>query len=189
MSQSTASVQPGAKPTPPPDDLNARIGVLTRREVEARILAPILEALGEAFGRDEVLAVVRETIIRIAQEQGRDLVHVMGGNSLEHFAESLQFWTRDNALEIQEVARSPQEFSFNVTRCRYAELYRALGIPELGAVLSCNRDYALIQGFNPDVELTRTQTIMEGAPCCDFRYRLKPQAGPASDDPGDPAPA
>ena len=32
----------------PPDTLNARIGVLTRREVEARILAPVIDALGEA---------------------------------------------------------------------------------------------------------------------------------------------
>jgi hypothetical protein len=60
-----------------------------------------------------------------------------------------------------------------VTRCRYAELYHALGIPELGTLLSCNRDYALIEGFNPDVDLTRTQTIMEGATYCDFRYRRR----------------
>jgi len=52
-------------------------------------------------------------------------------------------------------------------------MYRALGIPELGALLSCNRDFALIQGFNPDVDLTRTQTIMEGAPFCNFRYTRK----------------
>ena len=35
---------------PPPDTLNARIGVLTRREVEARLLAPLVDALGEEFG-------------------------------------------------------------------------------------------------------------------------------------------
>jgi hypothetical protein len=34
------------------DNLNAKIGVLTRREVEARILAPMLDAMGEAFGRE-----------------------------------------------------------------------------------------------------------------------------------------
>jgi hypothetical protein len=64
-------------------------------------------------------------------------------------------------------------FAFNVTRCRYAEMYRALGIPELGALLSCNRDAALIAGFNPDIKLIRSQTIMEGAPFCDFRYTLE----------------
>jgi hypothetical protein len=59
-------------------------------------------------------------------------------------------------------------------------MYRALGVPELGALLSCNRDFALIQGFNPDVELRRTQTIMEGAPHCDFRYVRRPGPRPAA---------
>ncbi len=164
-------VQHACAETAPPDMLNERIGVLTRREVEARLLAPILDALGDEFGRDRVREIVSEQIIRIARDQGRNLVDVMGGNSLESFAESLQFWTKDNALEIRVLERSEETFVFDVTRCRYAELYQALGIPELGAVLSCNRDFALIEGFNDDVELTRTQTIMEGASCCDFRYR------------------
>ena len=76
-------------------------------------------------------------------------------------------------------------YDFDVTRCRYAEMYRALGIPELGAVLSCGRDFALGAGFNPDLKLTRSQTIMDGAPRCDFRYRLersaRPGEPPASD--------
>jgi hypothetical protein len=73
-------------------------------------------------------------------------------------------------MEVLE--QSENSFSFNVTRCRYAELYQALGIAELGAILSCNRDFSLIEGFNPDIHLTRTQTIMEGAAFCDFRYHL-----------------
>ena len=28
-------------------------------------------------------------------------------------------------------------------------------------------------GYNPDMELERTQTIMKGASHCDFRYRMK----------------
>ena len=54
-----------------------------------------------------------------------------------------------------------------------AEADRELGIPELGAILSCNREAALIGGFNPDVALARTQTIMGGATHCDFRYRME----------------
>ena len=67
--------------------------------------------------------------------------------------------------------QTDEVLAFDVTRCRYAEMYRALGIPELGAVLSCNRDAALIEGFNPEVHFSRTQTIMGGASHCDFRYR------------------
>ena len=154
------------------DNLNAKIGVLTRREVEARILAPMLDAMGEAFGRERVIRVMRDTIIRIAKKQGTELAGFMGGVTLQHFAESLKSWTKDNALEIDVIEQTAEVFSFNVTRCRYAELYEKLGIRELGTALSCARDYALIEGFNPDVSLTRTQTIMEGMSHCDFRYCL-----------------
>lgn len=170
-----ASDMPNSDTEAAADMLNQRIGVLTRRETEARILKPVIDALGEEFGREAVLEVVRETIIRVAQQQGDQLVESVGGDSLSHFADSLQFWTKDDALEIDLLEKSDEAFSFNVTRCRYAELYQSLGMGELGAVLSCNRDYALIEGFNQDVELTRTQTIMGGAAYCDFRYKLRKQ--------------
>ena len=157
----------------PADNLNARIGVLTRREVEARLLSPLIEALGDTFGRDAVLEVVQATIVRIAREQGEELSKQMGGKSLKHFKDSLQFWTKDKALEVDVIEESAEVLSFNVTRCRYAELYESLGIREIGAIFSCTRDFALIEGFNPNVSLQRTRTIMEGAQYCDFRYRLK----------------
>ena len=157
----------------PSDDSTARlnaIGILTRREIEARVLAPVIAALGQEFGRDRVIAIVRDTIIETAREQGRALAAAAPDASLESFAGTLEPWTRDDAMRIEVVEQGAGRFGFNVTRCRYAEMYRALGIPELGAVLSCNRDAALIEGFNPAIRLTRTQTIMQGAPCCDFRY-------------------
>jgi hypothetical protein len=154
-----------------PDKLNRKIGVLTRREVEARLIGPLVDALAAEFGRERVVEVIRVAIAQIAQAQGEALATEMGGHSLGHFADSLAAWTQEGALELEVLAQDERRFDFNVTRCRYAELYTALGIPELGAVLSCNRDAALITGFNAEIELTRTQTIMEGAPCCNFRYR------------------
>jgi hypothetical protein len=100
------------------------------------------------------------------------MARAYGEATLTNFADSLKLWTKDDALVIDIVEQSPTAFGFNVTRCRYAELYTALGLAELGAVFSCNRDAALIEGFSADIRLTRTQTIMEGAPFCDFRYRL-----------------
>jgi hypothetical protein len=154
-----------------PDQLNA-LGVLTRREIEARILGPLLDAMGEGFGRERVLEITRQVIIQIARQQGAQIAESRGGRGLAHFAASLEDWKKDNALEMEVLEQSENSFSFNVTRCRYAELYQALGIAELGAILSCNRDFSLIEGFNPDIHLTRTQTIMEGAAFCDFRYHL-----------------
>ena len=152
--------------------LNA-VGVLKRREIEARVLAPFVDALSASFDRDQVIAILRTTIVRIAREQGAAIAAEQGGNALNLFAEATSAWMLDDALKIEVLEHSEARYDFNVTRCRYAEMYRDLGIPELGAVLSCNRDAALIEGYNPDIELTRTQTLMAGASCCDFRYKKK----------------
>ncbi len=152
-------------------ELNA-IGVLKRRTIEARVIAPLVAAFADEFGRERTMAVAQRVIRAIAREQGADLARAVGGDSLGHLEGTLDRWRADDALEL-EVTRSTEDvFEYDVTRCRYAEMYRALGIPELGAILSCQRDGALIEGFNPDVTLTRTQTIMGGATSCDFRYRL-----------------
>ena len=64
----------------------------------------------------------------------------------------------------------------------------ALGVPELGAILSCARDAALIEGFNPRLKLTRTETIMEGAASCDFRYEDTTADGPSDHRTASPRP-
>jgi hypothetical protein len=161
----------------PPDTLND-IGVLKRREIEARILAPLVDAFAAEFGRKRVLEMVKGVILQIARDQGKALANHMGANTLAHFVESQANWQKGDALAIETLRVDDTAYDFDVTRCRYAEMYLALGIPELGAILSCGRDFALGEGFNPDLKLTRTQTIMEGAPRCDFRYRLQPSARP-----------
>jgi hypothetical protein len=168
--QPADSASPAA--APPPDRLNETIGVLVRREVEARLLAPLAVALSREFGAPAVMRVLREVVVEIARDQGRELVRAVGGNSLRHFRETLVDWQKGDAMEIKVLEETKTVFAFDVIRCRYAEMYRQLGIPELGPVLSCSRDYALIEGFNPRIGLKRTQTLMEGAPVCDFRYRL-----------------
>ena len=164
-------------------ELNA-IGVLKRRAIEARILAPVVEAMAREFGPDRVHEIVREVIVGIARRQGAALAEACGGKTLTDLHVTLDRWTADDALRLEVLEQSDERLSFDVTRCRYAEMYRELGIPELGAILSCGRDAALVEGFNPGVQLTRTQTILQGAPCCDFRYQLRrvslPGVGPGA---------
>lgn len=157
---------------PKPDTLND-IGVLKRREIEARIVAPLLDRLAAELGGDRVYEIAREVIVDVARTQGAHLADALGGNDLAHFADSMENWTKGGALDIEVVEESDEVFAFNVTRCRYAEMYRDLGLAELGATLSCNRDGTMVEGFNPEITFTRTQTIMGGADHCDFVYRLE----------------
>ena len=157
-------------PIPTDVELNS-IGVLKRRTIEARILAPVVHAMADEFGAERVHAILRQVIVEIARTQGAAMAATCDSNTTADLAGTLDRWKADGALEMDVLEQDAEKLSYNVTRCRYAEMYRELGIPELGAILSCGRDAALIEGFNPTVQLTRTQTILGGATHCDFRYR------------------
>jgi hypothetical protein len=77
------------------------------------------------------------------------------------------------SVDVELLRQEEEAIDVNVTGCRYAEFFRSLGEPELGALLLCKMDFDLAAVGNPEVELQRTQTIMEGASHCDFRYKLK----------------
>lgn len=147
--------------------------LLERREIEATIIAPIVEAMGERFGREAVLEVLTATIERLAKEHGTTLASAIGSNELADLARVLEVWRGSGALEIEMVRDDGEHFDFDVKRCRFAEMYRRLGIPELGPILSCNRDFCFAEGFNPNLGLERTKTLMQGDDHCNFRFSTK----------------
>ena len=68
-------------------------------------------------------------------------------------------WAAGGSLDIELIAKSEERLNFNVTRCRYAEFSKELGLAELGYLFHCNRDFAMVKGFSPSLSLARTQTI------------------------------
>jgi hypothetical protein len=154
-----------------------QLSLLQRREIEARVLGPLIRAVCAELGEPKTLELVRGVIADLARQSGAELAKSIGEATLEVFSQSLDRWCEGGALEIELLEKSPERLEFNVTRCRYAEMYRALGLADLGSSLSCQRDFSLIEGFNPEIRLTRTQTIMEGASHCDFRFRAPPVPG------------
>jgi hypothetical protein len=154
---------------------DGELGILAQRRIEAAIIAPIYDEMLKAIGEDKARDILRRAIRRAAVEAGAEMAsRAPGGADLESFKAIQHLWTTDDALTIEVIDSAPGVFDFNVTRCRYAETYRAMGLGDIGDVLSCNRDGAFCQGYDPRIELTRTQTIMGGASHCDFRYRANP---------------
>ncbi len=147
--------------------------ILERRRIEAMILKHVLDVITERAGRAEAEAVIGETCSRSAIEQGKALAEDLGhAPNLSDFADILPNWTKEDALEMDVLVTEPDQMAFNVTRCRYAEMYQEMGVGDIGHLLSCNRDGDFCVGYNPEIELTRTQTIMKGASHCDFRYKM-----------------
>ena len=147
--------------------------ILQQRRIEANILKHVYENLSERFGKEQAREIVQEIVSQSAIEQGKTFADQIDGDpNLKDFYDILPLWSRDGALEIDVLEASPDKLDFNVKRCRYAEMYREMGIGEIGDLLSCQRDGDFCIGYNAEIEFRRTQTIMGGASHCDFRYSL-----------------
>src|SRR5271170_1649740 len=154
---------------------DGELGILARRRIEAEIIAPVYDEMRKAVGEDKARDILRRAIRRAAIDAGAEMAaRAAGGADLESFKAILPLWTKDDALTIEVIDDKPGVLDFNVRRCRYSETYRAMGLGDIGDILSCNRDGAFCEGYDPRIKLTRTQTIMGGASHCDFRYRADP---------------
>jgi hypothetical protein len=158
----------------------AKLTLLERRRIEAGVIVPLLRAFQQELGEERANAIARRVIVAIAEQQGRESAARRGRNDLAAFSENMQAFSGGGALEIEMVERDEARVGFNVRRCRFAEMYRDMVAGDLGFLLSCNRDASNVTGFNPAIGFTRTQTIMQGATFCDFRYRAA--ESPASID-------
>ena len=142
---------------------NLEPGILERDRVNIEAKDRIAEL------RDELNLINGCTI-----EQGKAFAAAApGGTSLKAFQDVMPLWTKGGALEIEVKEQTDERFTFNVVRCRYAETYKAMGLGEIGHLLSCNRDGAFSEGYDPKLKLDRPQTIMQGASHCNFRYTYR----------------
>ncbi len=154
--------------------------ILELRRIEAAILGDVFAVLKDRHGLKEAKIILDEAVSSSAISQGKTMQEQLGREpDLEDFADIIPLWEADGALEIEVLHQTPDRFDFNVNRCRYAEMYAEMELGEIGHLLSCNRDASFCVGYNPNMKLKRTQTIMLGAGHCDFRYRLQ------NDGPGD----
>jgi hypothetical protein len=146
--------------------------VIQLRRIEANVIKPIFEEMVRTLGPEQAREILGRAIERDAIAHGARLAEAIDGPAdIDGFAALLPNWQKEDALQIEVLEQSEDSFHFNVNRCRYSEMYREMGLAEIGDLLSCNRDGAFCTGFNPDIKMTRTQTIMKGASHCDFRYR------------------
>ena len=114
------------------DSTKPGLPLLEQREIEAKIVGPLVRAFAAELGQERALAIVSQVIRELARQSGGELAQVLGEQTLEAFAKTLGRWCENGALEIDVLEQSPEKLSFNVTRCRYAEMYRALGLADLG---------------------------------------------------------
>jgi hypothetical protein len=148
------------------------IPVIQQAKIQAQILVPLIKALQAELGEERANALVRKALGDTYRRFGEEFWRTKNEKNLgKTMASAWATYARADALDYSVIEQSQDAFEIDVTGCRYAEFYKELGEPELGFLLVCSADFTTAEGFGPDIKLTRTQTIMQGAGHCDFRYR------------------
>jgi hypothetical protein len=169
-----------SEPTPAhPQNLS----MLTKRRIEAEILGHVYEVLKLSHGKAAAMQAVGDAVRRSSIDQAqRFAAATPGPTSLQSFVDLSSLWEAEDALKIEVREKTDTQYAFDVVRCRYAEMYKAMGLGEIGHLLSCQRDGTFCEGYDPKLKFARTQTIMQGASHCDFRYSYEPDAAAPAND-------
>jgi hypothetical protein len=148
------------------------IPLIQQVKIQAQVLVPLVKALQAELGEERANALVRRAVGDTYRRYGEEFWRKKNEKDLgKSMASAFATFARDDALDYRVREQSQDAFEIDVTGCRYAEFYKELGEPELGFLLVCSADFTMAEGFDSDIKLTRTQTIMQGASYCDFRYK------------------
>ena len=152
------------------------LSLLDEVKLQAAVILPVLRALRAEIGEDKADRIVGDSL----RAWARDLSHRIGEAKPGMPRQKWDaVWAEDmrprigDAVDREMLKDDGTAREYNITRCSYAEFFKALGEPELGGILLCDSDFHIADVGGSDVEFRRTQTIMQGAPYCDVRYRVR----------------
>ena len=136
---------------------------------------PWMRAMIAAFGREAIVPLATERMGKAMRAFGQRAAEASDGTVSGRVARALAPIPPD-ALTIQDRSAGPDQASFTVARCRYAELMARIGARDLGPLLICSQDFAIAEGMG--LRLRRSRTLMTDGLPCDFVYTLPGGGGP-----------
>ena len=148
-------------------------------KLQAQVLVPLLKAFRTELGETRANQIASSALREWSRKLYTDIGAQLPGSPRQKWETiSTACLSRlGDDVDFAMLKKEQEALEFNITGCRYADFFRQLGEPELGGVLMCDADVDIETVGSPEVEMTRTQTIMKGAEHCDFRYCLKTGGG------------
>jgi len=158
--------------------IDSRLSLLDKTRIQAQVLVPLLQALRAELGREKADAIARQALRDWSKQLFAAVGESVEGSSRRKWAAMHTALTEVTEREVTVEMRRHDEHAleFDVTHCRFAEFFRALGEPELGALLVCATDFDIVAAGGSAVGLTREESMMQGAPSGTFRYKLAPRS-------------
>ena len=132
----------------------------------------LIRELQDKLGEEKTHEIVYPLFERMFVDWAKKSVEDSPINSLGDYIEYDQrAFTKTHTIEIKEATST--KYLAHVTECVFAKVFRGMGASKIGHDFICATDYACTSAYNPKLKLTRTKTLMQGAPYCDFCYTWK----------------
>ena len=157
--------------------VDPKLSLLDKTRIQVQVLLPVLKTLRAELGREKADTVVRQAL----RDWSKGLFAAIGegvdGSPRRKWAamHTAMAKATEDAVTVDMRRNDKEALEFDVTQCRFAEFFRALGEPELGALLICATDFDIAAAGGGEVSFAREETIMQGAPRCTFRYKFAPR--------------
>ena len=157
--------------------VDPRLSLLEKTRIQAQVLVPVLRALRSELGRERADAIVKQALRDWSKQLFAAVGDSVDGGPRRKWAamHSAMAEITEQAVTVEMRRQDKEVLEFDVTHCRFAEFFRALGEPDLGALLICATDFDIAAAGGGEVSFTRDQTIMQGASSCTFRYKFAPR--------------
>src|ERR1700730_18529154 len=157
--------------------VDPRVSLLDKTRMQAQVLVPVLRALRAELGKDKADAIVKQALRDWSKQLFAAIGDGIEGSPRRKWTTIQSVFGEVSGKEVEaRILRHDKEaLDIDVTRCRFAEFFRALGEPELGALLICETDFDIASVGAGEVSLERAQTLMQGGPSCTFRYKFAPR--------------
>jgi predicted ArsR family transcriptional regulator len=157
--------------------VDPKLSLLDKVRIQAQVLVPVLRALRAELGKEKAEAIVKQALRDWSKELFAAVGDSVDGSPRRKWAALHTAMGEISEREVTvEMRRQDKEaLEFDITSCRFAEFFRALDEPDLGALLLCSTDIDIAAAGGDEVSFTREQTILQGAPSCTFRYKFAPR--------------
>jgi len=135
-------------------------------------LIPVLQGLARELGEERFFETLKKVVYDTSLKAGQDSARLLPCNDFAAFNASMREPSRfaRHILTVEIVEDTPRAVEVKVTECLWAKIFREMGAEDLGYRLICYRDYADCQGFNPQITLIRSKTLMQGDDYCNHRF-------------------
>lgn len=157
--------------------VDPKVSLLDKARIQAQVLVPLLRTLRAEIGKEKADAIARKALSAWSRQIFDEIGAGMEGSPRRKWSamQGAMNAISEPDVEFKMLHKDKESLAFDVTRCRFAEFFRDLDEPDLGALLVCSTDIDIAASGEGEVSFERTQTIMQGAPSCTFRYRFAPR--------------